>query len=150
SSSSAHWSSLVHALAGLQAPPSQVALGPHSLSAAHALHLPAWHTLPGGHCLSFWHSGARTHALAMHALPLGQSPSSTHSTHLPPAQCCPFLQSLSALQAGVFDESPQLAAMVHTPRASQAARTAPRRAEYERSMVWKLNSFGTLVKSAAC
>jgi hypothetical protein len=57
---------------------------------------------------------------------------------------------LSALQAGVFDESPQPAAASPMLATTSAARTDPRRAEYERGMVWKLNSFDTLVNSAAC
>src|SRR5882672_4176574 len=46
SSSSAHSSSLLHFLAASHRPALHVRSGPHSSSVAHALHLPAWQTLP--------------------------------------------------------------------------------------------------------
>jgi hypothetical protein len=143
----------VHGLPCWHAPAWQLAPGPQSLSAAHALHLPAWQTWPVGHCLSFRHSGAATHALALQRLPAGHCASSVHSTHLPAAQTWGLLQSLSTLQPGLRDESPQLARAkprTQSPTAASAGRSAPPGAVNERCMVWKLNSFGTLVNSALC
>src|SRR5262245_19746235 len=60
SSSSAQSSFLLHGLPATHSPDVQVRPGPQSLSVAHALHLPAWQTLPL-HSASLWHSGF-THA----------------------------------------------------------------------------------------
>src|SRR5262245_16731693 len=146
SSSSAHSSFLLHGLPATHMPAVHVRPGPHSASVAHALHLPAWQTLPL-HAASLLHSGW-TQACALQRWPTGHSRSVLHWTQLPAEQTCLFLQSLSDLHPGFLDESPQLADANPNTRANVATRRAAPTAEDDRCMDWNLKAFGTLVNSA--
>src|ERR1700733_6563748 len=102
SSSSAHWSSFWHDLAGLQAPDTQLVPAPHSASDAHCVQWLAWQTWPPVQSPSLMHSGLATHALvvASQCWPFGQSPSAAHSTHLLSAHTSGALRSWGRWQAG--------------------------------------------------
>jgi hypothetical protein len=73
-----------------------------------------------------------------------------HWTQLPAEQTWLFLQSLSLLQPGFFEESPQLVEANPNTRANVATRRAAPTAEGERCMDWNLKARETLVKCVLC